>query len=220
MLTTESITITAGLAVAILVIGFLKLCLKYRIQKEELNFAIEFLNKYRTFTDIYLDSGKFDGESYTWLTLNSVKMHFQMGLLGRTNYRPAFENYIHRNYSMVLNVIPQIRTGVVHNNDIVTLDDMILRFIGLKQNIIQDFRKKLFNPFIWLREGVQFCILLPLSILEWFGLAKEGAVSRAENSIFVRFFTAFFSLLGVVGTVIGITVDWEQFSKLVIPFLP
>jgi hypothetical protein len=58
-----------------------------------------------------------------------------------------------------------------------------------------------------------------LQILEWIGLTGEGATAKAGNNRFINFMSAIVALLGLTGTIIGITVDWEPFSTLIRPLL-
>lgn len=219
MLMGENFTLFTIVITVILIAGFVNTLSKYITWRARIRFATDFLDKYHILMNSYFSSHNIDAEAYHWLTLHSARMQLLMGPFGIVDYRPPYANYILRNYQMVLNALPEIRTGLIFETDITNLDDMIIRFIGWERDRANSFRNRLFNPFAWLQEGMRFIILLPLQVMEWIGIAKEGTINRADNSRSIGILAGIFSLLGIIGTIVGLTVDWEQFIKIIKPLL-
>ena len=181
-----------------------------------LNFAIDYLNKFREFSKAYLDNNNFDSKLYEWLIFNSTKIQTQLGSYGVLAYRPPFANYMFENYQIIVNTLPKMRTGGVHNHDIMAVDDTLMRYIGMLGDIINSSRKNLFNPFIWLRIGIQNILTLPLQIFYWLGILSHSVLIKIKDNIFIKIISAIIIIIiGLIGSIVTITLGWQQFTKII-----
>lgn len=199
---------------AVISIGFGSLVRSYLRTLDRRNFAVEFVNKYRELVEGYLQN-RLDSDVYYWLTSRSVRMQDELGTHGIMSYRPPFSNYIVHNYPVVLNTLPDIRNGNVHSQDLLTVDDTLVRYIGVMDDVIANRRKELKNPLKWLREGVQWMLLLPFLILQWFGLLGASVINRVSSNIVFKFVAFIVTLIGLVSSVMGIALGWDQFIGII-----
>ena len=212
---------------SILVIGFsLIYKLNSRLEKkikfvnEYRNKFVEFSNTYFQSYDRYSRSGKFDNESYIWLTKNVNKIQNYVGSFGLITYKPAFQNYIVNNYPVLLNTIPKFRDGQIENFDVHSVDDCLLRYIGHLEEYNFNTGKNLRNPIIWFREGVKEILSLPIFIFSWFGLISNSTVNSIKNSFIYKIITGLIALVTLLSGLVTIVIGYDQtidfLKKLVI----
>ncbi len=100
-----------------------------------------------------------------------------------------------------------------------TIQEVIIRHIGSIEEIEEFNRKKLKNPIIWFREGVQLLISSPLYAAFWLGVIKEPVIDRLTGNIIFKFISTFVTLVGFVGSVITIVIGWDQFLSITTKFV-
>jgi hypothetical protein len=181
------------------------------------------LRKRRAFAQTYLerlshlvrklDAGKFDGATFDWLTMNVPQMQRALGYHGVMAYRAPFGIYSAQRYQILINTLPQIRSGIAHPSDIQACQDAILRYIG-ELNEEADGAESLLNPLAWLREGVRFVVTLPLRLAVWSGLMSESTFVRASNHPLTRIVSALAWTVGLVASVIEIAEYWDELRLL------
>jgi hypothetical protein len=202
---------------SILSLGLLSLVrCKSRICNE-IAFSEEFINK----LVVYVESNGCDSESYGWLTRRSSKMQKILGAYGvYASYRPPYAGFQFRDYPVIINMLPELRMTLESNflsrGDLtrqyaVSLQETILRYIGVLEDRDNELFKCIRNPVAGFREGVRIIMALPLSILEWLGALSDKTVSALISSRVFKLLTAFISLVGFVSAVIGIVLGWNQF---------
>lgn len=202
------------------VIGFIKVLVNLHQINENHSFTVDFINKFRLFCNRLNGERTYDSEAYEWLVLKSSKMQRLMGGMGILSYRPAFANYIHNNYPVILNGIPSIREahfqlGFGADAHMSMVDDSLLRYAGARETLLEIAQKEARNPLIWLREGVRFIVTSPISLFYWSGLMQYGTYNALSNNFFVKLVSFLIGLVGVVGSIVGITVDYSTFFKLI-----
>lgn len=201
--------------VIILIVGFIDLLIDLISVKRQLEFFEEFHNKYIKFANYYIKNNSVENELYYWLTKNSSKAQSELGTNGLIDYRPAFANYIYKNYPYIVNTLPQFRTGEIQGADITTLDDMLVRFIG----IIEEWRNKRFkkirNPIIWFRIGMQLILSIPILVLYWLGIIGSKSKNRLLYHLIFKVFVGLTSLVTLLSGVVTIIVGKEKFLEFI-----
>ncbi|HZK61853.1 MAG TPA: hypothetical protein VFC41_07225 [Anaerovoracaceae bacterium] len=205
-------TIILLILIGLFAVGIIKTIIKIIKLADRKDFTAEYLNKFRQF----LSSNNFDGEIFGWLTLNAGKIQLELGSDGvMYSYKPAFANYIYNEYLLIINTLPGIRNGNADNHDVFACEEALIRHIGNIQMNIQEYRKYLYNPLIWLREGIRFCVALPLYFTHWMGLFQYNRIARIENSWLFNFFTSIITILGLFSSIVTIALGWNGFIDLI-----
>ncbi len=196
----------------VLVIGFIRLLMKHRSLVNEANFAQEYLTKFRKFANSYLNS--FDGQLYDWLNHRLIKINSQIGILGEVDYRPPFANYIVKNYQLIPNTLGEMRSRMAHPSLVAKCDDILVRYIGLADDWLTTSSKRLKNPFVWLREGVQSILALPILVLNWLGVISITTVNSLNENLFFKVLSGLVALVGLLAGIVTIALGWERFLDL------
>jgi hypothetical protein len=187
---------------------------------EQIVFSEEFMRKLKA----YVESSGRDNESYAWLTHRSSKMQKILGVYGvYASCRPPYADFLFQKYPAILNMLPELRNtleddvlsrGNLAHQYADSLQDMILRYIGVLEDRESEFFKYIRNPVIGFREGIRIIVALPLTILEWLGALSDKTVSALISSKGFGLLTAFISLVGFVSAVMGIVLGWNQFQAI------
>ena len=201
-----------GALFAVLAIGFIRLLVKRNRLITEGDFAQKYLSKFQKFATSYRD--KFDGQLYYWLTHRAVKMQSQMGVFGQVDYKPPAANYYIRNYQFIVNTLPLMRSGMTYLPEVAMCEDALIRYIGLVDDRLASSSKRLKNPFIWLQEGVQLILALPVLVLHWSGLISITAIDSLTENLFFKVLSGLIILTGLVASVFTIALGWEEFLSL------
>jgi len=148
------ITIIVGL----LLTGLIKIIAMIVGLNNRQNFTSEYCHKFREL----LQDRSFNGEAYGWLTLNVGRIQDELGSNGVMYcYQPPFANYMYKEYQLIVNTLPNIRSRIASEQEIFSCEDALVRHIGIIEIHLNKYRKYLFNPIIWLREGIRFIIAFP-----------------------------------------------------------
>jgi len=198
---------------AIAFIGILDLLKTFYNNKKMLGFAKEYLKTFKIFSNAYLKNN-FDSELYEWLTYHSVKIQFQIGSYGIIAYRPPYENYIVHNYQIIINSLPEFRTSKIHKDNIYIIDAILIRYIGITEDMINSFRKNLFNPFVWLRIGMQNILTIPFQMFYWFGILNYSSILKIKDNILIKIISTLIIIIGLISSIVTITLGWTQFIKI------
>lgn len=205
---------------SILSLGLLSLVrCKSRICNE-IGFSEEFLNK----LTVYVESNGYDYEAYGWLTRRSSKMQEILGSYGvYASYRPPYAGFLFHDYPVIINMLPELRKtlecNILSRGDLarqyaVSLQETILRYIGVLEDRNNELFRCIRNPAAGFREGVRIIMALPLSILEWLGALSDKTVSEIISSRVFKLLAGFISLVSFVSAVIGIVLGWNQFLSI------
>lgn len=214
---------------ALCILGFIRLVLDRVYKIKEREFSVNFLNKYREFSN-QLMNDNFNNENYQWLKLNSAKMQKQMGVYGVVHaYKPAFSNYIYNNYEIIINGISHIRDlysetfdfGLgrkVVFDEITGIDDVLLIYMGAIDNEIEVNMSEIKNPMIWLREGVRLIVTLPISLMYWSGLIRYSTYNSLSNNFFTKFISFLVVVIGLVSSIVTIATGYIPFWDIIKKF--
>ena len=205
-------------------IGLLRVIHKVKVQNEQKNFSINYLNNFREFAN-GLMNGSFDGEKYQWLKLNSSKMQIMMGSYGVATYKPPGANFMYNNYQVIVNGITEIKDNYIRMADgfglniekkilresIGIIDDVLLTYIGALDSNGEHLYKDLKNPFVWFREGVRFIVTFPIYLMHWSGLIRYSTYSSVANNIFVKFISFIVGIITFVSSIVTIVTGYSSF---------
>lgn len=214
--------IIVGLIAFICGLGLIKLLRRRKRLSEESTFAIECIQKLRT----YIDSRGDNYESYNWLIHRSNKLQTQLGTAGiYATYRPPYANFQYSNYPVILNMLPELRSALIDpilaNSQLIfqyanALQDVLIRHLGNLHDLDEHNNKSVRNPITWLREGIRQIIALPLTLLYWCGALSQSTVSRLTTGRTFGIISAFAAVLSFISAVMGIMLGWTQFTDKVI----
>jgi hypothetical protein len=174
----------------------------------------------------YVNSGGRNEPAYLALAHQSARVQTALGSFGvMAIYRPPFDNVAYHNYQIVVNMVPELRRWVPDDDTFSslrpgrefarTLQDAILRYAGVLEPMLQSLERNLRNPFVLLREGVGEVLLLPIRLLNWFGLLTSGRVAAVQRSAIFRVAGGIATLVGFVSAVVGLITGWEPFLRMV-----
>lgn len=200
--------------VTILIIGLIRVVIRYRNHNEDIKFASTYLENYQKFIN-KISQDQLDHELYYLLIRQTDKIQKQIGLFGIVDYKPPFSRRVIQNYQLIVNTLPEIRTGMAHPADMASIEDILIRYLGSEEEQNSVYYRNLFNPFIWLREGVRFILILPFLILEWAGVISEESSNTINEGGFFSFISGIIAIIGFIATIVGLVVDWEQFVQTV-----
>jgi hypothetical protein len=199
----------------ILIVGFIDIIIDLISVKKQLDFFEEFRDKFIQLANYYHENNSVNNELYYWLTKNSSKAQSELGINGLMDYRPAFSNYMYKNYQFVVNTLPKFRTGEIHGTDISAMDDMLVRFIGIIEEWHDARIKKIKNPFIWFRIGMQLILSIPIHILYWLGIIGTRSKNRLIYNVIFKIFVGITSLVTLLSGIVTIIVGKDKFIEFV-----
>jgi len=211
--------IAAGLIVGMLVTGFVRLKKDQKDLSNNIVRVNEFRNKFIQLANKYFQDRSINNKLYHWLTSNSFEIQTELGMFGVADYISPFGKFRAKNYQYILNTLPQIRTGEVHEADVLYCDDMMVRYTGYMQMLEKERTKQLRNPFIWFQYGVRFYISLPLQLFTWFGIISDTFLTAVTLSPVFKVISGIVSLVSLLGTIITISLGWEGFKSLLLSWV-
>lgn len=199
---------------SVLIVGLVNLISDHLKLKKRRYFSEEYLSKFQQFVKSYRNN--FDGKIFYWLTHRGVKMQSELGSLGIIDYTPPFASHIIQNYQLIPNTLQEMHSYTFPNTSLIaSCERALISYIGLIDDWLVNSAKQLRNPLIWLREGVQFIVSLPILVLSWSGLIKPSFVDKITNNFLFKFVTGLIVFVGLIGSIITITLGWEQFVNLI-----
>ncbi len=202
-----------GATILVLITGFAKVRKGINSRVADFNIVSEFHGKFIQLVEGY-QNGSFNEQLYHWLVTYMDKIQVMLGTYGIAHYIAQFNRIQVPNYPYIMNTIPQIRSGHVDKNDLMTCDDMMVRYLGgLKRQIDED-EKQLKKPFVWLQLGIQFYIGLPVRMLYWFGIISNSSFSRITSSQLFKILAGLGALIGFLASIVTILQGWPSLKDL------
>jgi hypothetical protein len=211
--------VTASVIGLLLAIGWGRLRRRLTANAQQKLFTQEFLTKVQAF----VNSRGSDHTAYSWLTERSARMQGELGAFGYLEafHRP-FQNLVYRNAPVIFTLLPELygelnRGGLTGGYEPAiaqyqqTLQEVLIRHLGILDDLSQEIRSELGNPLLWFREGIRSLVFLPVSVLGWLGIASPALVLRVTSSMLARSTAGVLALIGLVSAAVTIVVGWEQF---------
>jgi len=215
----------AGL-VALAGLGFLLKCIELNHLSRQIDFTINYRNKFIDLLNGCLEHGYINNDLYTELTEQVVEMQKELGDDGVYSYMvDPLKGISSRNHQALINFLPEVRMiGQWRDNSIMmmrfsnsaqTCDDMFMRHMGQLKNRMEQERKHLFNPFLCLADGIRWILWLPANILFWCGFISERVNYKLRVNWILKLLAFLVTIIGLVGSVFTIVIGWEQFSQII-----
>lgn len=206
----------------ILLWGFLTIALKSRAIGFKRDFAIEYLEKLRSLYNNHNDSN-----IYSWLIHRSNKMQSNMGVSGYIySYSPPYQNIKYQRYPIILNMIPDLKNELDHNNPqlygqyMSMIQEALVRNIGVIEDKQNEVFSDLRNPLNYFKIGIQNIVSLPIQTLKWFGIVSPKTSNKMISSTFVSLISGITALLSLISIIMTIIVGWDKFYKTIASYLP
>ena len=199
-------------------LGFIKLLLAHRENIKTIDFVNLYTEKFMEFAR----SDEIDGDIYSWLIRNSVKMQNEMGVYGIVNYKPPGTFNFIRDYEAIVNFLPEMINykqdrdiyPKFYANSVRLYWEALTRYRGVLDEAHDISLKRLKNPFVWLQTGVQVILMLPLFLLKWFGLVQNSKFASAFDFSLVKIFSRLLALVEFVSALVTIIIGWDKFIEV------
>ncbi|WP_375357391.1 hypothetical protein [Paenibacillus enshidis] len=134
----------------------------------------------------------------------------------------------YRNLQILVNLLPQIREAykTTRSYNALSFDferlngftnvitESLLRYEGDLSERDNATRNRLKNPFIWLREGVQWVVTLPIQLLYWTGVINYVVLSRWSNNWFVKFLNFLIIIIGLASSIVTLVTGYNPFIQI------
>lgn len=208
--------IVIGLLV-ILAIGFARITRRLRLLTTERSEVEAYAQVFTRF----LNSRGADGHAYGVLIERSLRIQALLGgvgIMGR--YVAPFGRFSVPNYHIILNGVPAIRrdfetsyNGQSDHGQLV--GETLVRYMGWSADHIRERQGELRNPAAWLREGVASALLVPLWLLQSFGLLSRASTDGVTDSVLFRLLTFLVALVGLIGSIFTIVLGWSAMKETV-----
>lgn len=210
-----------GIVLGLILIGFIKNTMRLIDLDKNVEFLSEYTNNYVNYCNDYLGRGlRSDEENRLYVKLISDAPKAQNLLMdaGFIDYKPAGTFYYIRNYQILVNTVQMLRNPI-SNEDFSMLYNILIMQISRLNELGEKIREETVNPVILLREGVQFFVTLPISLLFWTGLIKYSTQYKLSNNFIVKFISFLIIIIGFVSSLFTIALGWEQFKEIILKLI-
>ncbi|NMD72431.1 hypothetical protein HHO41_19355 [Bacillus sp. DNRA2] len=213
---------TIGIILGLIFIGVVKEFNSLKRLSQDIEFLSQYNNNYVKYCNLYLGKNiKSPQESELFMKLISDAPKAQRLLLsnGLIDYQPAGAGYIIKNYAVLVNTIQSIRNPILLSEEINWINNMLVMQGSLYNELFEDIKRGIRNPLILLREGVQFIVSLPITLLYWTGLIQYSTQYKLTNNIFFKTLSFLIIIIGFISSIFTIALGWEQFKEMVFNYL-
>lgn len=194
------------IVVGLILIGFIKNFMRLLNLSKDIDFLGHYTENYVKYCNNYLGKdirSEEENKLYIRLLSDAPKAQTLLTVAG----------YI--NYISLINTVQLLRNPPSFGrDDFETLYNNLVMQVSRINELGVNTRKETLNPFILLREGVQFFVTLPISLLYWTGLIKYSTQYKLSNNFFIKFINFLIILIGFVSAIFTIVLGWEQFKEI------
>lgn len=213
--------IVVAITVCLFAIGFARQFYTVRGMQKRIDEVQEFLNKFTVWCN---GEGK-DQDAYVWLQRKVDDIQGTVGVAGVISYRPPFANFMHTNYPLLLNHLPEIRRefndghfryfgGNLLLEQIHSVANCLQRFIGFAEGVRDREKKRRWNPIVWLAGGVGWVLAIPVSLLAETGLLSAARKASVVNSKLFALAAFIAAAAAFLSTIMSIAMGWDAFVAL------
>ena len=210
----------------IVIIGFVYKKVELAHNNERLNFTRDYRNKFITYVNSIVSNHTFDQKLYYELTSDVNKMQYELGADGvYAHLTDNLKGYSVKNYQLLINFLPETRNILNDINNIImqnrymqsiqSCDDMFIRHIGTLNQLDEQIRKNLYNPFSNFAQGIRFFVSLPWLILNWFGFISIETKRKITGNFIIKLLNFLVTIVGFASNIIAICVGWEPFLLII-----
>jgi hypothetical protein len=196
------------------------------VEKKRCDAKLLFASSYLIQFQKYIENFASNTEAYVYMIKNSNRMQNQLGNQGLLTIKKPFNGVIIRNYTIILSGLTELESYLsqpILKNQTSQLAkliiDALLRNIGDNENRIKEIISSLKNPVILYKEGWYRVISLPLLILEWLGLVTRSTLVIIIHNVIFKIIIGIISLIGLISSIMTITLGYKEFLKLIIELL-
>ncbi|NLP51273.1 hypothetical protein [Bacillus sp. RO1] len=211
-----------GGVIALLLIGFVKELLSALKFRKDLDFLHDYNEKYVRYLNSYLRkriNSEEENKLYGELISKSPKAQRLLGGDGLISYKPAGASYMYNNYQILLNTVQSLRNPSLMSEEFSWVNNLLIMKMATYNDIMDEIRSDIKNPFVLLREGVQFFVTLPIMLLYWTGITNYTTSYKWSNNIVVKLLSFGILLLGLISSIITVVLGWEQFKGYLFKWL-
>lgn len=210
-----------GIALAIILIGFIKNVMSLINLNKNVEFLGQYTENYVKYCNSYLGKGIHSDEEkrlYVRLISDAPKAQNLLMDLGFIDYKPGGTWSYIKDYQVLINTVQLLRNPI-SNEDFKMLYNILLMHVSRLNELFEKNKKETLNPIILLREGIQFFVTLPISLLFWTGIIKHNTQYKLSNNFFVKFISFLVILIGLISSIFTIVLGWEQFKEFLLNFI-
>lgn len=211
-----------GITLGLMFVGLIKEIVSLKRFGKDLDFLYEYNENYVEYLNNYLGKNISSEEEETLhskLIRKTPKAQRLVGRDGLIDYKPAGSAVMYSNYQVITNTIHSLRNPILMSEEFSWVNNMLIMKMSGYEEIIENIISDMKNPIILIREGVQFFVTLPISLLYWTGLIKYSTQYKLSNNFVVKLLSFLIILIGLVSSVMGIVLGWEQFTDILYKFL-
>ncbi|MDY3618457.1 hypothetical protein [Agathobaculum sp.] len=217
--------IVIGIIIVLIGIGFVLKLLQLKNYKVRIDFCVDYQEKFIDLINTYTSSYRVDNALYNELTGKAVRMQRELGPDGLIDMIDNLKGIKVSNYQALLNFLPEIRDfSFWQDNSVMqqrfmssaqTCDDMFTRHVGQLNDLWEQERRHLFNPFSCFADGIRWILWLPSNILLWCGFITEATGRKLQYNWLVKALTFIITIIGLVSSIVTIIIGWEQFYGMI-----
>ena len=208
--------------VGLLIAGFVRQRFVLTNIIERLDLVDEFLNRFIE----WCNGEAKDQAHYNWMVEKSNIVQDMLGRSGLIDFRPPFANYMHPNYAVILNEIPEIQkeffddlrtfNSIAKRNllaHIRMVDSCLRRFIGSTEEQLKRERARLRNPLVLFCAGAACLMELLLYLLSECKIISTRRRAVIVNGKIFSVLSGLFTLATLIAAIITIVIGWDAFWK-------
>ncbi|PEW67021.1 hypothetical protein CN448_19015 [Bacillus cereus] len=212
-----------GVTLVLILVGFIKNVMKLIKLNKNIEFLGQYTKNYVEYCNSYLGKkirSEEENKVYIKLIREAPKAQLLLMDAGYVDYKLAGTWSYISNYQILINTVQTLRNPPAFGREeYEMLYNILVMQVSRIDELGEKTRKEIFNPIILLREGVQFFVTLPISLLFWTGLIKYSTQYKLSNNFFVKLISFLIIIIGLVSSIFTIVLGWEQFEEIVKRFL-
>jgi hypothetical protein len=208
--------------IGLIVIGFIKEFRSLRRVIKDIDFLSNYNDSYVVYMNNHLRKGytsREESELHVSLISQAPKAQRLLMDAGLVDYQPAFSGYMVKNYPILVNTVQSLRNPSSLTEEFNWVNTILIMQIARYEELYEGIKANIFNPIVLLREGVQFFVTLPISLLYWTGIIQYSTQYKLSNNIVVKFINFLIIIIGFVSAIVTIVLGWEQFKGYLDKFL-
>lgn len=210
----------------IILCGFISKIIELRRISLRIDFTHDYREKFIKYVNEIIAQHNINYELYYELTSKAKEMQYELGEDGIVAFmKDNLDGYATKNYQLLINFLPETHEMLDeyalparYNTSIRTCDDMFIRHLGTLEKEKKSIGKGIINPFSSFAEGIKSIILLPFTLMNWFGFISTEKTNRVRKNVFVKVLNIFVATIGFVSAVFTIVIGWNDFLRIILDF--
>lgn len=188
----------------IMIVGFVSLLFERRRIVGDINIVEAFTCKFVTVANKYFESRELVDADYQALLKKVDKVQRLLGQAGTVQYKPPGASFMHNNYQLLINILPEFASRKVHGDSIRLAESMLRRWIGNHEDLLDLNLAQMKNPLQWFVCGITAVLSVPVRLLSGIGIISNQLEGGILGSWFFRVLSGIVSLVSVLDTIAAI----------------